>query len=333
MNMEKEIINIDKKMEGILKRDARVLSKLCEESCLNKGKRLRARLFLAFCGKTEGKEGDIACAIELLHMATLIHDDILDNSVYRRGKPALYHRQGMAQSVLYGDYLFAEAFKLISAFDDPGLTREMVSALSLVLKGEIIEQRNRWNMSLIREDYLKTIEMKSGVLFGFSARLGALRRRNGKVDPTEAYKFGVKVGSSFQLLDDYSDYFGKDNGKKRFNDIREGVVTLPFIELLTKVSSEEKAMVKEIINRKRVKEVETSGIMKLMKKYNIALKVLGETEKHLEKARKIIDKKVGGDLSTGFDIILWIEKRIADAREEHSDSRGRVCGNQRPKAD
>ncbi len=332
MKIDPLVDKINKRIEDVLDRGPVSLSGIYARSGLKEGKKLRAKLLLAFSGEESGRAIDTACSIELLHAATLIHDDVLDNSSSRRGKAALYLERGVPESILYGDYLFTEAFKLISALKDPLITHETISALSLVLKGEIIEQSKRGEISLGRKEYFSVIEMKSGVLFGISAKLGALIRAAKGFDADSAYGFGLNAGIAYQMVDDYMDYFGADDGKEGFNDIKEGIVTLPLIILLERCSPDEKKYIGSVLLRKAPPGRATRKISELMDIYAVAQDVLAEAGKFTQRAGSWFEEGIYGGIRSRFDIVSLINDRIMHAQKEYRSSRRRVRGSQRAKA-
>ncbi len=331
MKIDEAIDRINKRIEEILAGSSVPMTELYAHSGLNEGKRLRAKLFLAFAGNGSGRVIDVGCSIELLHAATLIHDDILDNSHSRRGRPALYLEKGISGSVLYGDYLFSEAFKLTSALKDPVINHEMISALSEVLKGEILEQNSKGDLSLTKQEYFSIIGMKSGCLFGVSARLGALMREDGQIGTDISYLFGLNAGIMFQLIDDYMDYFTERDNKKRFNDIREGLATLPLIYLMERCSRSEKNMITSIFGRNNIDGKSLRIIIQLMREYDVAQSILDNVNDYMQKTERVFSEITQCGICDVFDILSWIKKWRNNASKEYCNSRRRVCRSQRSK--
>jgi octaprenyl-diphosphate synthase len=308
--MDPVLKRIDKRIKDVLSGGSPALSKFYDRSRLKEGKRLRARLFLAFSGSEDDKAVDIASSIELLHAATIIHDDILDNSSTRRGHAALYLEAGIPASVLYGDYLFSEAFRLIGLLKDPHITNEMISALSEVLKGEIMERGEKGNISLTAEEYFRIIEMKSGCLFGVSAKLGALVREDRAFDPDRSYLFGLRAGVAYQMFDDYADYFGDMNGKRKFDDLMGGVVTLPLIDLVKKCSSVEKKAVLAVLGKPDADTKSLEKIAESMDVCGVASSIRDKVSKYLQETRSLFKEETFFKTCSGSDILSWIGKRI-----------------------
>ena len=206
-------------------------------ACATSGKRMRPALALLAGGATGGMgppHQSLAVIIELIHLATLIHDDVLDGADKRRDQPTANSRWGNHISVLLGDCLFAHALDLATNFDDAEVSRKIARAASAVCTGEILQTQRRFDLNLSVPDYYRIIEMKTAALFGAAAGLGAAL--NGS-DPAvvEALKmFGLKLGTAYQVYDDLLDLVGDEAaaGKTLGTDLQKGKLTLPILNLL-----------------------------------------------------------------------------------------------------
>lgn len=203
----------------------------------NRGKRLRPILVL-LCGGTMQENRDelyrIAAAVELIHTASLLHDDVIDGALSRRGKPSLNALYGNSPAVLTGDYFFARAFELISLCEDNRLTRLFTAAISTMCEGEIEQMRNAFNWRLDEVGYLRCAYSKTAALLEACCEAGALLASEG-VDRVQKYKeFGRNLGMAFQITDDLLDISGDPatTGKPAGSDLREGTITLPLIYIL-----------------------------------------------------------------------------------------------------
>lgn len=202
-----------------------------------RGKRLRPLIALLSGGTTGGitpAHLELAVVVELIHIATLVHDDIMDEAERRRAQPTVNARWGNSLSVLLGDCLFAQALNLSTNFDDTNVCRAIARASREVCSGEIIQTQRRFDLHLGIKDYLRIIEMKTGSLFAVAAELGALL--NGAEPQTmRALKdFGRKIGTAYQIYDDCLDIAGNETeiGKTLGTDLRHGKLTLPVLMLL-----------------------------------------------------------------------------------------------------
>lgn len=205
------------------------LSRLASETIAAGGKRLRPLLVLL---AADGDDSDslvrAAAATELIHSATLVHDDILDDAPLRRGMPTVYARAGRAAATQTGDLLFARAFSLVAENRDAEQVRILSDASSALARGELLQRADAWDASISIERYLERCDLKTARLFQAAAQLGA---RNGGGDAATLGGFGRAIGLAFQILDDVLDVSGppERTGKHRGTDLLDGTVTLPFI--------------------------------------------------------------------------------------------------------
>jgi octaprenyl-diphosphate synthase len=209
------------------------------------GKRLRPALALLSGGAT-GEIGpnhfELAVVVELIHAATLVHDDILDGADKRRGQPTANAKWGNAISVLLGDCLFAHALKLSTSFQNGEVSRRIAHAAADVCSGEIIQTQRRFDLKLSVPDYYKIIEMKTAALFGVATELGALLNEAAPEVITALKTFGLRLGSAYQIYDDVVDLAGDESkaGKTLGSDLRKGKLTLPILYLLQQSDAPER---------------------------------------------------------------------------------------------
>jgi octaprenyl-diphosphate synthase len=209
------------------------------------GKRLRPALALLSGGATGAilpEHSDLAVIVELIHAATLVHDDILDHADLRRGQPTANAKWGNSLAVLLGDCLFAHALRLAASFEDNRMCRRIAEAASEVCSGEIIQTQRRFDFKLTVPDYFSILEMKTGALFAVATQLGGLL--NGASDATQKglYDFGMRLGTAYQIYDDCLDLAGDEGtvGKTLGSDLRRGKLTLPILHLLNTSTPEER---------------------------------------------------------------------------------------------
>jgi geranylgeranyl pyrophosphate synthase len=196
------------------------------------GKRLRPLLVFLAAGDTAGPNHDgvlrAAVAVELIHSATLVHDDVLDAAPLRRGRPTVVATAGRAIATATGDLLFSRAFAELAENGRPDEIRVLSDASSGLAEGELLQREDAWNVEVTRERYLHRCDLKTARLFQAACRLGALEGGGGA---EELGVFGRRIGLAFQLLDDVLDVSGpaERTGKHRGTDLLDGTVTLPFI--------------------------------------------------------------------------------------------------------
>jgi geranylgeranyl pyrophosphate synthase len=212
------------------------------------GKRLRPRLVRAFGGLLGGETRrllDLGLAVELLHAATLVHDDLIDAAATRRGRPALHVAAGDAVALLVGDLYLARCGVHLAAVGDPRATHELFAALATIVRGEVEQRGHRFDLHQTEDDYLATIQRKTASLLE-AACAAAVMVSGGADQLVElARRYGHHLGLAFQIVDDVLDYTGSEAelGKPVGNDVREGTVTLPLILALARPTRGLKAAV------------------------------------------------------------------------------------------
>lgn len=207
--------------------------------CSKGGKRLRPAMALlagGATGKITSSHVDLAVIVELIHIATLVHDDVIDGAELRRDQPSANAKWGNSLSVLLGDSLFAHALRLATGFSNTDICRRIADAAAEVCSGEIIQTQRRYDLKLSIPDYYKIIEMKTAALFSVACELGAFISESSPVVISALKTFGSKVGTAYQIYDDLLDLAGTEQeaGKTLGTDIRKGKFTLPILMLLQK---------------------------------------------------------------------------------------------------
>lgn len=214
--------------------------------CNTSGKRIRPALSIlagGALGEVHDNHLKIGVILELIHMATLVHDDIIDGAVTRRMIPTSNAKWGAGLSVLLGDALFSHALALATEFDDITICRKVGRASREVCEGEIVQTQRRWDLTLTKADYFRIIEMKTGALF--AAATGIAAALSGADAETEAklFDYGLKLGTAYQIYDDCLDLVGSEEavGKTLRTDLEKGKLTLPILNLLESASESQRA--------------------------------------------------------------------------------------------
>lgn len=205
--------------------------------CGKSGKRLRPALALlagGATGKISASHVDLAVIVELIHIATLVHDDIMDGAERRRDQLTANAKWGNAISVLLGDALFAHALRLATNFSDIEVCRRIAEAAAEVCAGETIQTQRRFDLKLTTADYYRIVEMKTAALFAAASELGAFLSETTPEKIGALKQFGLKLGTAYQVYDDCLDLVGDEDevGKTLGSDLRKGKLTLPLILLL-----------------------------------------------------------------------------------------------------
>jgi geranylgeranyl pyrophosphate synthase len=196
------------------------------------GKRLRPML-VYICAGDEAGDAVVAAgaSVELLHMATLVHDDVLDRADLRRGRPTVFAAGGRGAATTTGDLLFSRAFAVLVRAGDADAVRTLSDASSALARGELVQRADAWSSSVTRERYLERCELKTARLFQAACRLGASLGGLGADAVDTLAEFGRRIGVAFQIFDDVLDVSGpvEQTGKARGTDLLDGTVTLPLI--------------------------------------------------------------------------------------------------------
>ena len=278
--------------ELLLELDAPILD-LAKHVVLSKGKRIRP-LLCYHCGSDQVNittELLKACAIlELVHVATLVHDDIIDQSDVRRGDKTLHSFAGEHTSILLGDALFSFALELASNFPTNRVCQIVAKATRLTCSGEISQTTSRGNFSQSREHYYKCIQDKTGELFKASCQLGALLGGHSEKDIGLVGDFGIQLGICYQLYDDLMDAFSSITSihKSTGNDVESGKLTLPFLFLLENTSSSEQLYLLDVFQKDTVLS-NRGEIIKLFQKYSILEMCMNEFNARFSKTNLLIE--------------------------------------------
>lgn len=218
------------------------------------GKRLRPALVLLTAGAL-GYHGthhhELAAVIEFIHTATLLHDDVVDESELRRGRKTANAMFGNAASVLVGDFLYSRAFQMMLTVDDMRVMRVLADATNIIAEGEVLQLMNCHNADIEVEQYLQVIRFKTAKLFEAAARLGGMLGAASPEIEADLARYGIHLGTAFQLIDDVLDYSGEETetGKHLGDDLAEGKPTLPLIHVMQHGSAQQSACVRNAIEQ------------------------------------------------------------------------------------
>jgi len=224
------------------------------------GKRLRPALLLMICGAL-GYRGaqrhNLAAVVEFIHTATLLHDDVVDESTLRRGRATANENFGNPASVLVGDFLYSRAFQMMLDAHDMRVMEILADATNVIAEGEVMQLMNMHDPGLDEPAYVQVIRSKTAKLFEASARLGAVLAKASPQLEQACADYGQALGTAFQVIDDVLDYAGEasEMGKNLGDDLREGKVTLPLIAAMRRGSESQRALIRRAI--------ETGGIDEL----------------------------------------------------------------------
>jgi len=250
-----------------------LIHKMTEYHIKSGGKRIRPLLTLAsakLCGYKNGnRDINLAACIELIHNATLLHDDVIDNSDLRRGVKTANSIWGNQSSILVGDYLFSRCFEMMVEDGSQEVLELLSSTSSKIAQGEVLQLEYKGEIDLLEETYFNIINMKTAALFASAAKVGACLGNKSKKEKDALESYGKNLGLAFQIADDALDYFSSKKifGKEIGKDFYEGKTTLPLIIIFQRGNNEERSFLKEIFKKKKRSEDDFSETLALINKY------------------------------------------------------------------
>ena len=262
-----------------------------EHALNNAGKHLRPALvaLAASCfDKPNEAHVKAAVIIEMVHLATLVHDDVMDEAAIRRDRPTIAAKWGNEIAVLFGDCLFAQALKLAASFPTPEVCRAVAIATNTVCSGEILQTQQRRNFGAARRDYFRVIEMKTGELFTLSCDLAAFLSGAPEAQRGALREFGAAVGTAYQVYDDCVDLFGTEAeaGKSLGTDLAKGKLTWPLLLAWDRATTADRAGLEDLI--KNWQPVNFDGVKALLLKYETFGPSIQEIERFLDQARRAL---------------------------------------------
>src|SRR5262245_27982412 len=255
------------------------------------GKHLRPAL-VAMTANAVGRPSDehvtVAVIIEMVHLATLVHDDVMDEAEIRRGRLTLAANWGNEIAVLFGDCLFAQALKLAASFPTPEICRAVAMATNTVCSGEILQTQHRRNFQLSRTEYFRVLEMKTAELFALSCDLAAFLSGATPAQRATLRQFGLEFGTAYQIYDDCVDLFGSETtaGKSLGTDLAKGKLTLPVLLFWERASELDRVRLKELVQQWQPGAL--TQVSALLAKHGTLASSVDSIDEYLEKARQAL---------------------------------------------
>jgi len=265
--------NVSTRIKYKLASEINLIHKMTDYHLKSGGKRIRPLLTLGaakLCGYKDGnRDINLAACIELIHCATLLHDDVIDNSDLRRGIKTTNAVWGNQSSILVGDYLFSRCFEMMVEDGSTEVLKLLSSTSSTIAQGEVLQLEHKGEIDLLEEKYFNIINMKTAALFAAATRVGACIGNKSKKEKDALESYGKNLGLAFQIADDALDYYSKDIlfGKKIGKDFYEGKTTLPLIIIFQRANSEEKKFLIEAFKKEKRNEDDFSETLTLINKY------------------------------------------------------------------
>jgi len=266
-----EMRQIEVHLDRYITSDVKLIPEVAHHLIDSGGKRFRPLLHLIcsrLCGYTGDDRFPLAASIEFIHTASLLHDDVIDEAVMRRGKTSANNLWGNAASVLVGDFLYSKAFKLLSEIGDIKIVQLMSRMTNIMSEGEVFQLMKCGDTSLTEAEYLSIVEKKTAVLISAACGSGAVLGGASPEQIEALEQYGYKIGMAFQITDDTLDYMAQeeDFGKSIGKDLEEGKMTLPLIYTLAKCPESEQQNIKKIIEHKAFSPEATKDIFTLIQK-------------------------------------------------------------------
>lgn len=304
----KNTFSIEEWLREALDESQGISGELCSQILLAGGKRVRP-LLVWHCGLLFGPETEdlkrTAVAAELIHMASLVHDDIIDGSKFRHNQPAVHLIWGNHRAVLGGDYLFAKAFGLLAGNKLKEPLGLMVEAIQNMCLGEINQDQDQFNSLVGMDEYYDRISKKTAVLIEASCKAGALVCGADDFQTEAIGRFGLNLGLAFQIIDDILDLCGDERkmGKPKFTDLSKGNLTLPVILMMERPEYQgwlREVFKGQVINRSILAEIE-----RVAKESGIADRAFAIGVSHLDQARDILKSFPDNQGSTYLESLTY----------------------------
>ena len=309
---------VEKLINTKLNSEVDLIKKMSDYHLNSGGKRIRALLTMGSAklgGYVNGKRDiNLAACVELIHSATLLHDDVIDESEIRRGNKTANTIWGNQSSILVGDYLLSRCFEMMVEDGDLEVLKLLSSTSSKIAQGEVLQLQRKGEADLLEENYIKIINLKTAALFAAATKVGACISGQDKKKKDALESYGKNLGLAFQIADDALDYFSKEKifGKQIGKDFFEGKVTLPIIIVFQKSNMVERTFLTKIFKKDKREKEDFDETLKLIKKYkalettfkraeyfvNVSYDALGMFENSNEK--NILQNLTGFSLNRSF---------------------------------
>jgi octaprenyl-diphosphate synthase len=286
------------KVEGVLEQNiesqVKIIPEVGDYLLKSGGKRFRPSLLILstrLCGYSGERHINLASALEFIHTASLLHDDVMDDAKLRRGRSSVNSIWGDKTSILVGDYLFSRSSSLVAQDGDLRITKIFAEFMSRMAEGELLQHVRSKKITLNEDDYLSIITKKTALLISVACQVGAILGKASPEEESALLDFGMDLGVAFQLKDDCLDYTSEKEelGKGIGTDLKEGKVTLPLIFALKKCTSQERKEIKKIVSATVLKKKELSKVTDLIEKYGGINYALERANEYLTGAKQYLN--------------------------------------------
>src|SRR5947209_8098951 len=298
---------IEREFERDAVSDVQVITEIGEYLREGGGKRIRPALLL-LAAKLFGYEGKgavrLGSVVEIVHTATLVHDDIIDEALTRRGRPSANTKWGNSKCVLAGDWLYMQAFKIALEERNLRVLDLLIGLTQQMVEGELL-QMEKLGKSISEAEHLDLIYRKTACLFSVSMKLGAVLGRAGDADEDRLGEYGRNLGLAFQIVDDVLDLTASEDilGKPVASDLREGKVTMAVIHALDRCTPEERRMIETVLDERCFDSVKHHDVLETLQRHGSVESAMGCADQHAEQARYAGPQFPDGEIKRA---LLWI---------------------------
>jgi octaprenyl-diphosphate synthase len=292
-HIEKDLDRVEENLRTFSSSPNPLISEISTYLFQKKGKRIRPAL-LILCSKLLDYRGDehlvMAALVEFIHTASLIHDDIIDNADFRRGRDSVHARWGPNVSVLLGDYLYIKTIGLSLQSAHPEIVRILSEVTSRMIEGELTEYHSSGNLETSEKDYVDVIDRKTASLFSAACQIGAVLGRATADEERRLVDYGRNLGLAFQVTDDLLDFQGNEKrlGKPVLSDLSEGRITLPLIYALRQDGVENRGRLRALLDRKKLDKRSRREILDIIKADGALAYGHQQAEAFSRRAREVI---------------------------------------------
>lgn len=296
-----KLLLVEKELQCSINSDIPAIHEMANYISKSKGKRLRPALLLAcstLCGVDSDDEIKLATIFELIHTATLIHDDVIDNAMTRRGKLTLNAIWDNSRTVLFGDLLYTHSISKAVAIQSFQLLNILSNIATKMIEGELIQNKFLFNLNITKKEYFDIQERKTAFLFAGCAKSAGVLAQRPSCDCNLLYEFGLEIGRAFQLVDDLLDYTATSEqiGKPAFSDLKGGKLTLPLLMLLEKIPLKIKPIIERIWNaniHSPIQPNDKQTLYSLLEDYDALKETKAMAQKASVTANSILEKLQG----------------------------------------
>ncbi|WP_298035911.1 polyprenyl synthetase family protein [uncultured Desulfuromonas sp.] len=271
--LQDDLIKVEAQFKKDLDSEVLLIRKVGEYVLASGGKRIRPMLLL-LCARLSGYSGQyhigLASVVEFIHTATLLHDDVVDSAVMRRGNDSANAVWGNEASVLVGDFLFAKSFAIMVKGGDLGVLKVLSEATTNMAEGEVLQLISTCDLDMDEDRYITVVRNKTAVLLAAACQCGGILGKVSSAQEQALSDFGMDLGIAFQFMDDALDYVAEESefGKARGQDLAEGKMTLPLIEALRHCSGEDREQVASIVEKEEISADDLEFVLSLIGRHD-----------------------------------------------------------------